>query len=1134
MAKSKALELSIHIAGRVDKSLMASINTTQNQLSNLARNMSQVGTAGIAAMGALATGTVMAISSCTKEAEKFANGMGDVVKYVDGLADKTGKIDTTKYAEMSRAIRDLSTQIPYTQDELQKLAASAGQSGKKMDDLFRYDRHGNISGFLKDVAIMGTAWDIEAEKAGDWAAKWEVALNMTHDEVMTLANQINYLGANNATTAAEIGEVVNKVASFGQVAGMLPDDTAALATALLAMGVHVDVASSSINRMYTNLNKGSSATKAQKEMWKSMGMTAEGVALGMQENATETLKSVFTAIRNLPKENQVAALSTLLGQWAIQAGGKLTTNLEAFVKALDQANDPANYDGSMMREFTIKADTPEAVDTMLKSSISAFAGEIGDSFLPAKKAMSLAVIDFIRTLRNDMPQIQQIAETWGTLFSQGVTIAGEAMHTSLPYIQQGLDYLMNNGPQVVSVLKGMAAAFVAMKFSPALERLLGGAGSLLFGTTGTRGGSQSGGLLGAVKGLWDSGHTTAAGIDAALRQGITTGQQAAGITDAGRWAKARAGVTGTLASLWNFGGITSKNIGKRDAAWNNISATVRAAIDPKSAVASSGIGRYFGGIKGSWDNLLNTGIGGGIAKGVVGTGGVAKEILSGISQATGLTDLVNGTLGLAKGSTNWVAGKAGGAMSAIMGSPQAKAIGGAAGAVGNFAGPVLGEIGSFASAGAGLLGSVWGPMAAGFGSLFTGVVPIIGAISAVIAIVSILGDHLEDIRGIVGNVFGDSGLAVFDSFTGKLQEVGGFISGLFGDGGVANALAPLRENILQMFGPEAGAAFDGLTGILQSVMGVVGQIVSFSTGTVKPIIQDSFSFITETVMPILLQTFTDAAPYIATIIDGLGTGIMAGMQTIGMVIQAVMPIVQGLITVFLKVGSVVIPALLAGVSVFATGIGNIMGFIQGIFNGLITFITGVFSGNWRQAWQGVKDIFGNAFNALVELCKTPINAVIAIINGVFDKLRGLSFTIPDWSPIGAGAEIGFNWLPTLTPLAKGGFTNGPSLAGEAGREAVISFQRGVRGQNIATWMQAGRMLGISEIEASKAAGVQLKEIDAPITRGGPGGGQIVFAPQINIQGNADRTVIDQALAEAEARFRTWYEEMERQKERKKY
>ena len=281
------------------------------------------------------------------------------------------------------------------------------------------------------------------------------------------------------------------------------------------------------------------------------------------------------------------------------------------------------------------------------------------------------------------------------------------------------------------------------------------------------------------------------------------------------------------------------------------------------------------------------------------------------------------------------------------------------------------------------------------------------------------------------------------------------------------------------------------------------------------------SYLTGTVVPILLQTFTDAAPYIATIIDGLGTGIMAGMQTIGMVIQAVMPIVQGLITVFLKVGSVVIPALLAGVSVFATGIGNIMGFIQGLFSGLIAFITGVFTGNWRQAWDGVKQIFGNAFSALVELCKTPINAVIAVINGIFGKLRGISFTVPEWSPFGGGTEIGFGWLPTLTPLAKGGFTNGPSLAGEAGTEAVISFQRGVRGQNIATWMQAGRMLG-------------LKEIDAPLGWGGGGGGQIVFAPQITVQGNADRSVIDEALAKAKAEFEAWYEEMVRRHRRTDY
>lgn len=1091
MAGSKTLKLSIQIAGQLDKSLTTAIGAAQGQVSSLSRTISQAGTVGLAAMGAFATGTALALGSCTKEAENFANGMGDVVKYVDGLADASGKIDTTKYAEMSKAIRDLSTQIPYTQKELQQLAASAGQSGKKQGDLYQYDSKGIISGFLKDVAIMGTAWDIEAATAGNWAAKWEVALNMTHDKVMTLADQINYLGANNATTAAEIGEVVNKAASFGQVAGMLPQDTAALATSLLAMGVSGDVAASSINRIYTNLNKGSSATKKQKEMWLSMGLTAEGVARGMQENATETLKTVFMAIQNLPDENRVAALSTLLGQWAIQAGGKLTTNLGAFSKTLDQVQDPNNYTGSMMREFIIKADTPEAVNTMLGSSISAIKGEIGENFLPAKKEMSLALIDLINTMRSDMPQIQQISQSLGSMFADGVRKAGEAMQTALPYIQSGLDYLANNGPQVVAVIKGLAGTFVAMKFAPLLESLFGGAGGLIFGTSPPGAGNRSGGLLGGVKSLWSGGQSAPGKLSGAL--GTAWG-----------FSRDFLGAATTDAKLYETGNVLRGLLGETK--------------------LGSSLGGYFGGIKGAWGNLLNTGIGGGIVRTVTGTGGVAKEILSGISQATGLTDLVKGAGGLAKGGAGWLSGKGMGLLSAITGSAPAKVLGGAAGTVGRIGGTALSKIGSFAGAGAGLLGSIWGPAARMFGGLFTGALPIVGGISAVIAVVSLLNDKFGLVDSIFNRLFGEEG-------PDKLKAFQDTMNGLFDGSLIESGMKSLGEKLFGVFDPftekrQGGllsnlfgtdtlnllaGAFQALTPIIQSVMGVVGQVVSFSKGTVKPIIQDIFGYLTGTVMPIVLQTFTDAAPYIATIIGGLGTGIMAGMQTIGTAIKTALPIVQGLITAFLKIGSVVVPAVLAGVSVFASGIGNLVTSIQGIFTGLITFITGVFTGNWRQAWEGVKGIFGNAFDALVTLCKTPINAVIAVINGVFNKLRGISFTIPEWSPIGGGSEIGFGWLPTLTPLAKGGFTNGPSLAGEAGTEAVISFQRGVRGQNIATWMQAGRMLG-------------LKEINAPIGGGGTGG-QIVFAPQITIQGNADRAVIDEALAEAKAQFETWYEEM---------
>ena len=46
MANNKTLELSIKIAGKMDKSLMAALNGSQSQISSFARSISSIGTAG--------------------------------------------------------------------------------------------------------------------------------------------------------------------------------------------------------------------------------------------------------------------------------------------------------------------------------------------------------------------------------------------------------------------------------------------------------------------------------------------------------------------------------------------------------------------------------------------------------------------------------------------------------------------------------------------------------------------------------------------------------------------------------------------------------------------------------------------------------------------------------------------------------------------------------------------------------------------------------------------------------------------------------------------------------------------------------------------------------------------------------
>ena len=1130
MAGNRTLDLTIRIAGKMDKSLLAAINGTQSRISDLSRSVSRAGTMGLAAMGALATGTVAAIASCTKEATTFENQMADVVKYVDGLADATGRISdkvwtvgeggngqtyAQNYAAMKDAILDLSTQIPYTAEDLTRLAAAAGQSGKSMDEI--------TGGFLKDAAMWGKAMDISADQAGDWAAKWEVAFHMNHDQIMTLADQINYLGANNATTAAEIASVVNDAASLGQVAGIDPDATAAIGTAMLAMGVDAGRVGTSVKRIYTNISKGSSATKAMKEQWVELGFTAEGVAASMQKDGVGTMQKIFSAIDQLPEERQVAALSTLFGQWAIEGGAKIVGNLDYYAGVMESIKDPANYTGSMAREFQIKADTPEAVKQMRDSAWSQLKIGFGESFLPVQKEMDLAMRDLFVTLHENMPQLSQLGGTLAELASGGIRTLGEALQTALPYVQRALDYVANNGPQVVKILGGMAGTFAAMKFAPGIEGLIGGAGNLLLGTKSGAGNyaTRTGGLAGMASSLWNGGRNAASQAGGLLSSFGGAAQGNGFLRTLNATASSLlsgngiAGTTGLLAAGAGTPGLLSGFQG------------VGGAI--KNSIAGSGIGQYFGGVMSSLGNLGNTKIGGGILGGLKATGGTIGEILSGISDATGLTGLAKGGLGAARSGAGWVAGKAGGLAQGAMGLAGRVA----SSAPGQFIGGALGNMGSFMSAGAGALGSIWGPMASGFGGLLSGALPIVGVVSGIIAVVSILGDHLEDIRGIIGSVFGEKGLAVFDTFTGGLQRVGDFITGLFADGGVAAAMAPLRDAITGMFGDNAGLAFDGLVQILQSVMGVVGQVVTFANTTVKPIIQDIFSFITTTVVPIILQTFTAAAPIISGIITNLGTAIMTVAQIIGMAIQTAMPVIQSVISVVMSIASVVIPALLAGYEAFSSGLTTIVTSIQTVFQGIIDFVTGVFTGSWQMAWQGVQDIFGGIFEGLGALIKTPLNAAISIINKAISGINGLGLTIPDWVPVIGGKNFSIN-IPEMPMLAKGGFTNGPSIVGEAGTEAVISFQKGVRSQNIDTWLRAGEMLGVGNPP------VELPRF--PAGGGGNRGFSVTFAPHIEIKGNADKNVVDQALVESEQRFEAWleanferlYDRMERERGRRAY
>ena len=1008
MAKNQELELSILIGGHVDNSLAQAVKLANTQIGSVANGASKfaanIAKGAVAAAGGVAAGVV----NTTKEAVAFESEMLDVTKYVSGLTDDNGKVVKENYDEMSKGILDLSTQIPYTAEELTRLAAAAGQSGKNMDDLLGKEQ------FLKDVAEMGTAMDISADQAGDWAAKWEVAFDTDHGGVMKLADQINYLGAHYATTAAEIAQTVNDTGSLGMIAGMDTDQTAALSTALLAMGVNSNTVATSIRRMYTNLTMGSKATKAQHEAFEELGFSATQFAKDMQKVdangkslAPEALKRLFTAIGQQDEDKQVGYLKTLLGQWAIESGAKLTGNLKLFVDTLDDVSDASKYTGSMYKEFMLKCETSESVLEMLSNAWRAVRIEVGNNFLPILKDVAGFGLDKLNDFRAALPDITA-------------------------RVKEVIEYLLNNGDKVAATIGGIGAAWAGMRFAPQILQVVSGVTKGVSGTA-TGGGKIFNGIRTIASGM--SYGAQMAGI-----QPPSIGPQPQNSFLKNIATKANGAGVGLWATLKNFTGLT-KNDGKTkiDFVRDVMGASERGQTIRQSFPYINGVmsaASDFGKTK------IASGIGGvtkQIFTGIIGPNGIdVAKLAGGLKNFGGATAAVFGAMpgNAAKAGVNFLSkmnfangtglgrtiyrmanstqGLSGKAALAQMGyifnqTRPGQVLSGSTGFVKNAA-PAVADFGGKAF---GLGKAVASPVLKGGFNIFAGLMstfgPVIAGLGGVIAVVSLLGDHFEDIRKIIGQVFGEKGLTLFDGFTGKVQGIAGNIHDTLSNAFSLENLQNIQQGLSgkSILGiDDLGTTFGAVIPIIESVKGLIGQIVDLGVNHIKPLLADVLSFAVNDLFPAV-------SPLISMIISLVGTTLINAIKLVVDVIHGLLPVIEPVIQ-------------------------SIVGLIKGI-----------------------------------------VSVTITVVNGIIRALNSFSFTVPQWLenvPVAknfAGKTFGFNLSEVAMPaFANGGFTSGVSIAGEAGTEAVISFKPSVHDSNVENWVRAGRMLGVSGEDATRAAGVQ--------------------------------------------------------------
>lgn len=859
MPSNGALDLTIRIMGKVDPSLAKSISSVTRQAGSISNAIGNIGKAGLAMTGALAGASVAVITSTTRAAETFESQMADVAKYVGGITDATGHIDVSKYNDMADAILRLSTQIPYTAEELTRLAAAAGESGYDFAEIVHIDEAtGEITGFLKDVAMAGSALDISADQAGDWAAKWEVALNMSHAQVMDLFNQINYLAANTATSAEEIAQVVGRTGSVGNIAGMDPMYTAALADALLSMGVDTARAATSIKNIYTNLSLGASATTRMQRGWAAIGMTAEGVAASMQANGPETMKEVFEAIGNLPDDQRLATITDIFGRWPLESAAKVAENMQAFQDAIDMV-EGSGWQGSLEREFIVKSSTGEAIDQMLDSSVNRFMVTLGNNFLPIKKELATLGIDMMNGIADSLPDLTRLAEAVMPMLRSAVEGIGQAVQNALPYIQQAVDYVVNNKDTVSQWATGLVGLFAVMSAAPAVSGIastvLGPAAGLM-SVSSSRGQRLASGAAGAVSGL--GGTIQAAKIGAQMANSSMT--QVNGEAAGGSLFNT---LLGAAFGVKNRNALTSGK-GSDRTWWNRALGVAGQITTAKQGGVGGTISGLFAGTRiGNYaKGIADTKIGGGLIGAAKNGGGVMGEILSGIAGFTGLS-----------GAATGIKAAGAGALAKVGSLAPVQAISGVAGGV-------IGGIGNVLSFG----GAVMSPLMSGFLSLLGTFGPVIAGIGGIVAVVSILGDNLGNIQNVVLKIFGPQGLTLFNQFVATITNIGQAIQNALSPEGLAN----IQKMIADTFGPGAGAAFGTLIPLIQTVTGIFGQIVDLGVNYLKPLILEVWEFLSGTLFPAVI-------PLLSTVIGLVGTTLVNAVKVIVDVVKAALPVVQPVI-----------------------------------------------------------------------------------------------------------------------------------------------------------------------------------------------------------------------------------------------
>ena len=374
----------------------------------------------------------------------------------------------------------------------------------------------------------------------------------------------------------------------------------------------------------------------------------------------------------------------------------------------------------------------------------------------------------------------------------------------------------------------------------------------------------------------------------------------------------------------------------------------------------------------------------------------------------------------------------------------------------------------------------------------------------------------------------DGTLAVGD-LTESLLENGETIAGAAEDTyDFAERLQIMKQGLEVALKPMANTVFDGLNKfmpVLQKLMEQIVPVISDAVEAAAPFVEEFLmgaADALEDVLPLISQLAADLLPILTQLMSTLLPPLLSLVQTLlpplMQIVGAILPPIASLLSTILPVITQIVSAVLP--------------VLVQIISALLPVITPLL----EVALQIVNDVIMPLLPPLMQIVQALLPPLVSLLNLVMPILSPLLALLqPIASVLGTIADViakivsfGSGVISKIAGLfggggggggvsgfATGGFTSGPSIAGEDPRyptEAVISFNPAYRSENLEYWAKAGQMLGASN------------ESDYELLSGGSSTSVVYdlsglsFSPQIKIEGDTDEDALIRKLRELEPEF----------------